>query len=542
MKTKTLLFILLTVVFAPMAVAQDYVTVCDGTEVNAYVPVYGGYANTYGTASEFIIPSTTAGMSSMIGKEISGMRFYTCTPAESGWNAVFKVYLKEVDGTTVSSITGPDECYVVYTGYLDASGSTMDITFDDNFSYRGGNLLVGTYVTVDGQWKEASFYGIEAPGAAYNQFYFEILYGLNEDFLPKTTFTYEDHPSCPKPTGLTATLAPGDCTVATFNWTAGGDETDWFLEYSTSPDFTDAVSVSVSDTPSTTISNLIPETTYYTRVMARCLDISHESLWSTVCTFVATNKTIIGSGDATSYYLPTLTIYKNSLTQQIYTMNELGDAGQIVGIDLYCLSNAATRNMDIYIVNTDKNTFSNNSDWIPATFGDLVFGGSVAFTEGDWTTIVLDRSFDYQGNSNIAIIIDDNSETYENDYATFKVFSAPSQSIYVYADDDFNPYYPDFEGYLGAHKNQIRLVKVMSGYNVTEVEDNKNDIFVYQNDNELTVDGEGELQIYDLMGRLVASYNVNGNMRISANQFATSVYIFRLVGREVRRQKVVVRR
>ena len=197
--------------------------------------------------------------------------------------------------------------------------------------------------------------------------------------------------------------------------------------------------------------------------------------------------------------------------------------------------------MDIYIVNTDKNTFSNNSDWIPATYGDLVFSGSVAFTEGDWTTIVLDRSFDYQGYSNIAIIIDDNSETYENDYATFKVFSAPSQSIYVYADDDFNPYYPDFEGYLGAHKNQIRIVKLVSSSSVEEIEVNGSDIFVYQDGDELIVNSNGELQIYDIMGRFVASYNINGSKRISVEQFSTSVYIFRLVGSDVKTQKIVVR-
>ena len=541
MKTKTLLFILLTVIFAPMAVAQHTLTVCDGGMTDLYVPVFGSYANTYGTASEFIIPSTTAGMSSMIGKEISAMRFYTSSPAGSAWNAEFKVYLKEVDNTTVSSILGPDECYVVYTGDLDASGPHMDIMFDDNFSYQGGNLLVGTYVTVDGVSQDAFFSGIVAPGAAYCEFYFESLYGFVENFLPKTTFTYEDHPACPKPTGLTATLAQGDCTVATLSWTAGGDETDWLFQYSTSPDFSDPVTSYVSGTPSTTISNLIPETTYYAHVAARCLDIGHESYYSAVCKFVATNKTIIGSGNATSYYLPTLTIYKKSLTEQIYTMDELGMAGQIVSIDLYCISNAATRNMDIYIVDTDKNTFSNNSDWISALDGDLVFSGSVAFTDGDWTTILLDRSFDYQGDGNIAIIIDDNSETYENNYATFKVFSAPCQSIYVYDDDDFNPYYPDFEGYLGAHKNQIRLVKLVSSSSVEEIEINGSDIFVYQDGDELIVNGNGELQIYDIMGRFVASYNINGSKRISAEQFSPSVYIFRLIGSDSKIQKIIVR-
>lgn len=67
------------------------------------------------------------------------------------------------------------------------------------------------------------------------------------------------------------------------------------------------------------------------------------------------------------------------------------------------------------------------------------------------------------------------------------------------------------------------------------------DEFIYQNGDELIVNGEGELQVYDVMGRYVASYNVNGNKRISAEQFSNAVYIFRLVGSDVKTQKIVVR-
>ena len=68
-----------------------------------------------------------------------------------------------------------------------------------------------------------------------------------------------------------------------------------------------------------------------------------------------------------------------------------------------------------------------------------------------------------------------------------------------------------------------------------------NDIFVYQSGDELIVNGDGELQVYDVMGRHVATYNVNGNERISAEPFANAVYIFRLVGTDVKTQKIVVR-
>ena len=68
-----------------------------------------------------------------------------------------------------------------------------------------------------------------------------------------------------------------------------------------------------------------------------------------------------------------------------------------------------------------------------------------------------------------------------------------------------------------------------------------NDIFAYQNNNDIIVNGEGMLQVYDVMGRFVGSYEVNGNEHISASNFSTGVYIFRLIGNDIKTQKIVVR-
>ena len=68
-----------------------------------------------------------------------------------------------------------------------------------------------------------------------------------------------------------------------------------------------------------------------------------------------------------------------------------------------------------------------------------------------------------------------------------------------------------------------------------------NDCFVYQNDDQLIVRGEGTLQVFDVMGRFVGSYEVNGTERISASQFSNAVYVFRLIGNEIQTQKIVVR-
>ncbi|MBQ5419808.1 MAG: hypothetical protein IIU24_06835, partial [Selenomonas sp.] len=57
------------------------------------------------------------------------------------------VYMDEVDNTTLSGVVGPSACTVVYTGTLDATGSTMEIVFDTPYTYedlRAAGVMVGS--------------------------------------------------------------------------------------------------------------------------------------------------------------------------------------------------------------------------------------------------------------------------------------------------------------------------------------------------------------------------------------------------------------
>ena len=95
--------------------------------------------------------------------------------------------------------------------------------------------------------------------------------------------------------------------------------------------------------------------------------------------------------------------------------------------------------------------------------------------------------------------------------------------------------------FIGSPRDNENRFIVKLNYNATIDEVETGDSFVYQNGDELVVNGKGTLQVYDVMGRFVESYEVNGNKRISASQFANSVYIFRMVGETVMTQKIVVR-
>jgi hypothetical protein len=168
----------------------------------------------------------------------------------------------------------------------------------------------------------------------------------------------------------------------------------------------------------------------------------------------------IGEGDQTSSYLPSYTLYNYSLTQQIYTVEEIaaagGSPGNINSIAFNALTER-TRNIDIYLVHTRKDAFADNTDWIAVTASDKVFSGEVTFAAGDWTTITFDTPFNYNGVDNLAVIVDDNTGSWISG-GSFKVYDAPNQAIRVYSDDtNYDPENPAYNGTLMNYKDQIIL-------------------------------------------------------------------------------------
>ena len=67
--------------------------------------------------------------------------------------------------------------------------------------------------------------------------------------------------------------------------------------------------------------------------------------------------------------------------------------------------------------------------------------------------------------------------------------------------------------------------------------DSNIEIFAYQIGNDIVVSGEGELQLFDVMGRLILTHRVTG-VETFAKPSQSGVYIFRLNGKT---QKIVVR-
>jgi hypothetical protein len=107
----------------------------------------------------------------------------------------------------------------------------------------------------------------------------------------------------------------------------------------------------------------------------------------------------IGTGTATSSYLPVYSCYGYSYSQQLYTSAELTAAigttnTVITKVRFYVSATAATQSnynqWTVYIGNTTKTTFSSTTDWVPLSQMSQVYSGTLSnMTTGNWVELSL---------------------------------------------------------------------------------------------------------------------------------------------------------
>ena len=90
--------------------------------------------------------------------------------------------------------------------------------------------------------------------------------------------------------------------------------------------------------------------------------------------------------------------------------------------------------------------------------------------------------------------------------------------------------------FIGTTKDIEDRFTVRLSYSSGSADD---EVFAYQNGSDVIVCGEGELQVFDVLGHFVMSKQVSGAETLSLG--TSGVYVFRLVGDDVKTQKIVVR-
>ena len=174
----------------------------------------------------------------------------------------------------------------------------------------------------------------------------------------------------------------------------------------------------------------------------------------------------IGDGGTTNNtYLPGYNYFNYSLSQQIYTAEEIGMAGTINSIAFKNTGTEKTRTYNVYMLLTDKEAFASGTDWVAMSSDDLVYSGELTFAVGEWTIIEFETPFAYDGTSNLLVGVADVTGGYSNSpHMACLVFDATSQAIRAYRDSGaYDIAAPGVSGTVMNVKNQIQLDITASG-------------------------------------------------------------------------------
>ncbi len=316
---------------------------------------FSSYSRDYTSYNQYLISPELAGT--------NGVVVTFCYAASSSYGTeTFKVGYSTTDDD-ISSFTFGDEI----------STSSTSWTLSGEFAFPAGTKYVAIY------------------------YYSDYQYRLYVDDISFTAPA-----SCAKPTGLAATVTPGSGTIATLNWTAGGTETNWTIDYSTTADFSSNVtSTTATGTPTKDLTGLTAETMYYARVKADCGG-GDESEWSTTCTFTPTNayNITVNDGTTTNEYVPIYGYYCDNLTRSQFiipatsltamqwgTINELTFYASNPSVDW------GSAEFEVYVMETDETTLDALVDWTDMT--KVMTAGSLSIT-GNQMVVTLTTPYHYQ--------------------------------------------------------------------------------------------------------------------------------------------------
>lgn len=247
--------------------AQSELTVADGTSTSSNVPTYGLYADTQGARSQCIYPADS--LTAMNGGTISQMTFYLSSPAAAAWTGTFQVSIGETEETSLSGEFIDTDLTAVYSGAMDATGTTLTVVFEDGYTYNGGNLVFDWLVTTAGNYKSASFYCVSLAGAGRYRNSSSAA-GSVVAYLPKCTFEYTPGGGpvvvCDKPE--TVDITDVTANSATLNVAGGSGTYNVEIKGGSYEDWT----FLVKNTTLTAIplANLTPYTSYQVRVQSVC--------------------------------------------------------------------------------------------------------------------------------------------------------------------------------------------------------------------------------------------------------------------------------
>ena len=189
-----------------------------------------------------------------------------------------------------------------------------------------------------------------------------------------------------------------------------------------------------------------------------------EDTWSVrpaITDSISNIEVLIGSGESSRGDIPLNTYYNYSLSEQLYEAAEIGAIGTIKTLAFNIVTrDSSTRTIDIYMAHTNKTAFSSYNDWVAMSDSDKVFSGTIYCGTTGWHELTLTTPFEYDGHSNLLIMVDDNTGSYNSSgyFATFD--GTKDATLYIYNDN--TNYSPEsaatYGGTKTTSKNQLKMV------------------------------------------------------------------------------------
>ena len=268
---------------------------------------------------------------------------------------------------------------------------------------------------ISGNWDGECSFEIYYP---WNVILYAVPAGSGSSIPDGIFFSWDnvcEAPSCPKPTDFGCTGTTDE--EASLSWTENGTASQWQIEYGPAGfEHGDGEMITVSSNPYT-LTELISGTAYDAYVRAICDDDMSD--WSGVASFQTAVScgddfnsvtATIGEGTTGVNYMPMNTYYNYSLVQELYTAEELLDAGAFFGYIhtlswQYTYATAANDiNLQVYMSSV-SNTDLVGTGWILDDM-NLVFDGVINMDNTGvdyYYDLVLQTPYVYDGASNILI-------------------------------------------------------------------------------------------------------------------------------------------
>ena len=405
-----------------------------GTTTNDYLPSYNYYNY---SLSEQIYTSAELGGAGII----TSIAFY------NGGSAKTRTYDFYMKATTKSSFSGATDWITVsasdkvYSGSVTmVAGDWTTITFSTPFVYDGTSNVVLVADDNTGTYTSSPHMSCRVFATTSNQALYA--YNDNTNFNPLSPPTSSSTNNAVLSSKNQIVLTKEAVPTESFNITVSVNPTEAGTasgggEYQ----YGETCTVSVRANEGYTFAGWTENGNVVSTDLSFSFTVTTER--NLVANFIQAIE--IGEGTTTHNYLPTYNYYNYSMTEQIYTVDEIGMAGTISSIAFYNEGAEKTRTLDFYLKATTKDAFSSKTDWVTVSASEKVFSGSVTFTANTWTFVNFTTPFEYDGASNIVLVVDDNSGAYtQSPHLACSVFNTSStQAIYIYSDGtNYNPASP----------------------------------------------------------------------------------------------------